>query len=581
MSSESEDSARALIPSVAALPAVYYYARNHSDLMEPDLTPLIREATFGEIAEELPDLVAGARGLGSVETASRFAVLLTAPELQANCIRLEAMVHLALTYCEGAATPTVQFIERSFRRLGEGYCGRMEDPSEDVFVSLVNTPYGNFRVFEGIKEGAGFYLQGVLDIVEGMPTRPPFDRIRHSVGCLLRLSEAVAARARTEEYGLGEELPLAHLPRHLGARVSMGTCLVCFSGDELAHLGILTEGLQDFIFDFESRSQLRSQRMGNSDLERWPLVAHGGVFYLLLPTAIPSAIIRFVIDSVSSLHKKQIFELAISHVYSRLFDESGILGKRLPGPIEFDWIPGGAIGSAMAGIDSGRFLHLVFIVDGLDGFTQEGLNGQNPDCDSLSKALHHHVERASETARKTSEFRDGITLVVGCGYGRGYRFELDRDLQEHWRLEAISAYDLVTLNFLRGFEALSLWRLLESRERLEQEGTHLLNVNGLLNLVAWSSELDGHLVPYGSIPNEFGGTGHRNLISVRQNALRDLRHRVMREWDPRRLLSPEGNWVKVRRLDKGEFEEDNLVPLYGSEQDIRRKILRGVFVAPT
>ena len=47
----------------------------------------------------------------------------------------------------------------------------MEDPSEDVFVTLVNTPRGNYRIFEGISEGAGFYLQRVLNVIEKMPKR--------------------------------------------------------------------------------------------------------------------------------------------------------------------------------------------------------------------------------------------------------------------------------------------------------------------------------------------------------------------------------------------------------------------------
>lgn len=67
---------------------------------------------------------------------------------------------------------------------------------------------------------------------------------------------------------------------------------------------------------------------------------------------------------------------------------------------------------------------------------------------------------------------------------------------------------------------------------------------------------------------------------VRQNAIRDLRHSVITEWNPRRVLDPDGRWLKVRKLDKSEFEEDNNAPLYGSEDDVRRGRLRGVYVAP-
>lgn len=42
----------------------------------------------------------------------------------------------------------------------------------------------------------------------------------------------------------------------------------------------------------------------------------------------------------------------------------------------------------------------------------------------------------------------------------------------------------------------------------------------------------------------------------------------------------DGRWLKVRKLDKAEFEEDNNAPLYGSEDDVWKGKLRGVYVAP-
>jgi hypothetical protein len=118
--------------------------------MDPsELLALSSQMGMQELADSYPALLAELRPLGAVRTAAAFGGLLTRAELQANCLRLEALVHLAALHCEGSGSPTTGFVRRAFDSLSEGSCGVQEDPSEDVFVALVNTPRGNFRVFEG------------------------------------------------------------------------------------------------------------------------------------------------------------------------------------------------------------------------------------------------------------------------------------------------------------------------------------------------------------------------------------------------------------------------------------------------
>ena len=105
-------------------------------------------------------------------------------------------------------------------------------------------------------------------------------------------------------------------------------------------------------------------------------------------------------------------------------------------------------------------------------------------------------------------------------------------------------------------------------------------MSGLLNLVAWAKENEGHLVPHGHLPDGFSKPGDHSTIMVVQNALRNLRHRVIVTWNPRRVLDPLGRWVAIRKLGDAEFEESNVAPLYGSEDDVRTGRLRGVYLAP-
>ncbi|MBZ5727766.1 MAG: hypothetical protein LAP87_22560, partial [Acidobacteriia bacterium] len=193
---------------------------------------LLGTPSVESLANSHPRLAKEFRNFEPVWTAASFAALLTAPELQANCYRLEYLIHLAVAYCEGKAQPTQDFVQRSFKILGDGICGMAEDPAEDVFVSLVSSSRGNFRVFEGIHEGNGFYLQRILNVVETMPPEQPFQGIRDAVEALLKLSEAVAERAGLAAGDLGQELPLKAVllaiesppilsaPVRVGARIS-------------------------------------------------------------------------------------------------------------------------------------------------------------------------------------------------------------------------------------------------------------------------------------------------------------------------------------------------------------------------
>ena len=536
--------------------------------------------TIEDISREDLSILAEFRELDPIKTAATFAGLLAMPELQANCFRIEALVHLAATFCEGGTEPTRGFVRRRFERLGNGYSGLMEDPAEDVFVTLVNTPCGNFRIFEGIPEATGFHLQRILNVVETMPEREPFRRLRSSVDCMLKLSDAVAERARIRENSLGQETPLRALPSGIADRLSPARALTRFSEDDFVQLGIERASLAAFVLDPASRGKMLGQSIGHTELERRPIILRGQFAHLLLPTAIGSAITRFVIQSVLSFGLTSVLEEELSREYGGLFYETPILGGSTGTAIPFQRIKGGQIGAAMREVDPGRFLHLVFFVDGLDNFLRDGLSGTNADAPALSAALDEHLRYASAKAKGQANFRDGISLVVGCGFGRNIGFELPEKLPENWRLESIAAHDLVTLSWLPEFKELSLWRLLDARDEIERQGATLVNVNGLLNLVAWSRELGGHLVPHGELPDGFAAPETQGLIHVRQNAIRDLRHHVLAQWNPRRVLDLDGQWLKVRKLDTSEFAEDNVAPLYGSEDDVRRGKLRGVYVAP-
>jgi hypothetical protein len=531
-------------------------------------------------ADQHRDLVSELQSLDPIKTACTFGGLLMRGELQANCLRLEVLVHVSLAFGKGNDLPSKAFIERSFKALSTGTCGLMEDPAEDVFVSLVNTPEGNFRVLEGIRESTGFHLQRILKVLETMPAATPFDEVRTSIAQLLKLSDALVQRAGLREYSLGDEWPHVSLPPALTNTLSLISDLVVFTENDLNELKITSRFLSDFIFNAAEAFRLKEDVIGNSKLERRPILKSGDAISLVLPTAVGSAITLRVIEFVTSLGLVPAFEKALAAEFTNLFKKTPLFGGRLsPSDFCVNRIEGGRIGSLLKEVDRGRFLHLIFFVDSLEEFSNGGLGGINAKPDLLGKAIEKHIESLSAESRQSSGFVEGITVLVACGVGRAIVTSISRRLPDSWSFETIGAADFLTLSWTSDFRPLSLFRILAARQVIEDEGTALVNVNGLINLVAISKQLAGHLVAHAQMADDFAERGP-DVIVLEQNALRLLRHQVMVDWDARRILDIDKTWVQVKRLRRSAFDEDRSEKLYTSEEDVMAGRLRAAYLAP-
>lgn len=503
-----------------------------------------------------------------VETAAAFGGLLTVPELQSNCIRLEGLTHIAIAYCSGKKRPTATEVSRWFAKFGRGWLGQMEDPAEDVFVSNIATPRGNFRVLEGVWESGAFSTQRMVNVAEGMPKTGGYETLRDSVYALLTLSDIVCERAGLLRYQLGVDVPADALSARQANSISALQRRVRFSRAEVEGRGISWDALAAFVFDPNDRRKLIGEAVGNSTLERYPLVADSGWLYLVLPTAVTAAIRRYLVESMIAGGMRAALANGIGAEYGAFFSKLSLLGGSRGGQIQFQRRPNGLVCATMRAVDVGRYLNLVLFVDMLVDIESTGIAGLQPNLRSLASDIEIAIDQCCAEARKDPEFRDGITLVVGCGIGRAVAGFLQETPRLNWRVEHVAAADLATLSWLDEFKPLSLWRLLDARDSVEADGIELANVNGLLNLVAWARKLDGHIVPHQSLPASFGG-GPR-LLLVQQNSLRSLRHHVATYWDPHAERDVTDKWRNVRKNGDSLFKEDMSRPIYGTEERVGR-----------
>lgn len=518
-----------------------------------------------------------------IQLAASFGGLLMQPNLQANCVRLEALVHLSLALGNGRELPSLRVVADIFEELGKGFAGRMEDPAEDVFVSLIVTPRGNFRILEGVWESAGYYTQRMFNALELLPDHEAFAVLKNRVYAMLALSEAVCARAEVIRNMVGNADPVEQVPVSVLQRLPALRKIIKFSADDLAAIELKPDDLAEFGFDPNKRRELETDHMGHSVLERYPIAFSGEDTYLILPTAVSAAVRRYVIETMELFELRESFSAALADEFARAVSDLPLLGARSGADVEFRQTESGLIAGVMSRADQGRFINLVFFADTLENFDDGGLLGVFPSPDKregLAQDVDRWIDHAYQNASATEGFRAGLTLVVPCGIGRGVADVFRENKRENWRVEFLSAPDLFTLSWLPDFKSLSLWRLLDGKDRLAELGVDLQNVNGLLNLVAWVRMLGGHLVPHASLPVDFGTGQARNFVMIEQNGLLKTRKEVADVWDVHACQGIDGRWISVRRERDSLFEEDNAKPFFLSQDDVGTRWPLGVYEAP-
>lgn len=514
------------------------------------------------IATENTALAKAFKNFHPVKTATTFAGLLTYRALQSNCLRLEALIHIALAYCEGNKAPPAQFISYAFKSIGNGICGRLEDPAEDVFVSPIHSARGNYRILEGIWESSGFFLQRFVNVVDRLPDSGNLDRFKSSVHALLKLSDLLCERGGLARYDLGNALPEDGLPRRIADELASARRIVRFTRDELSRVDIDIIDLAPFVFSPRNREALLDQTISHTDLERRPISFDGNNLVFLLPTSVSIAIRRFVIEVLDVGAGREQLLRAFASEYSRTLSDTPLLGDMQSRPVMLARTDAGILSSLLSKVDTGRYLCLVFFMDTLDGFEDDGFAGAYRSLADMADAIDDHIDSAVATALRDPDFLSGIVLIVGCGVGRGASIPMNNKNRPGWRFDSISAPDICTLSWAPQMNPMNLWRIYAAKDKLKARGIKLQNANGLLNLVAWSRSLEGHLVPHASIPLEMvKGDG---MVMVTQNALLELRHEVATTWDPHVEQDVDRHWQLVRQEGQSHFEEDKQYPIYAT-----------------
>ena len=530
------------------------------------------DPAFSEIADEL-------RGFEPEHTIAAVGGLLTVPAYHPEHLRIELLLHLACSYCDGSARPRLRDLRRWLGSgLGQTPVSRLEDPPEDVFISNVTSVGGNYRLFEGIWESSDFALQQVLECLLHPSLRLEARPILPSIHALLRISDAIAERANVVRWQTSRR----HTPteRFLRSHPAVRSLIrrTTFTASDLADLRIDRTALEPFLFPGSRRSSVATETLGNSSVDRFPAIQFGRRVVCACPTAISPAIRRFVLewaDETAQLDHLQAL-LRSRHQY-RLFKDlrprlqiQGVDWERAAPEFDSAGLESPESDSMVIPIDSDKLAIVVLVHDDLDVRRTIGLFEPTVPGLDFPSALGRAVEEIA------SGCGQGLALVIWAGIGGACATPLPR-LPKGWHSAAVDMADLDTLATAEGASFLRVWKLLTRLEQLTEQGIEVGPDFGLLNLYAFWKDQNFQFVP-----RDVPFPSDRSVIMIEPGFVRSIRESTRRAAD-RHAAPWEGSndWREVERHHRTAFFASlNERPIYVEAAALNRGELCGVVERP-
>jgi hypothetical protein len=535
--------------------------------------------TIEEIAKENKFLIRDLSRYDPTVTIPLLASLLTLPKLQSHCIRLEILVALAVVHCRGRKKANINQAVRWFFQVGKSQCVAGEDPAEDVFVSLVQDRNGDYRLLEGVWEAAGFYTQRVLDVIATMPDTGQFGQIKQSVHALLVISDMVCEKAGLHRYQLGSDEHYAALsPRILpGCNALISRVTITFA--ELDERGITPNDIEPFLLHPQMRADLPAQQIGLSYLDRCPLIVHGAKHLTVaLPSALSVAVRDYAIASIIEGGLVETFDSVLAQNYSQLFFDTPLLGGPMRAPIH--WKKSGAHrwSNFCLKVDEGYFIAFHLFLPSVQMHSDGGFKDVYRDEGALPEALQASINEVLKHFEGQDDFKEGLVVLVGCGWGKGYATQVIELDHPHWRCESMSAADLVRLSWLGDMNPSSFWRIQDGLEAVSKAGVQIVNPNGIVNLIGWVRSNNGHFVPHAQLPAGEISPERPLMLNPPLNLLRQVRADADRGYDRHRAVDNTGTWHDVQHVSPSPFfSSESARRIYASMDDVRSGTLTSVY----
>ncbi|MFV1442131.1 hypothetical protein VXL47_05520 [Phaeobacter sp. JH20_30] len=541
-----------------------------------DFAPSPLSKTFGDFSKEYKTVCRALKKYGRVNCLRIIGAMMTIPELQANHYRLEVLIHLVFLHAEGKSRPTPANITAWFNALDKGTCGRQEDATEDVFVAPVTFEGRQYRLFEGSAEGNGFHTQMFLTILQDMPNGGRYTMMKNGVRSILVLSELIAERFGVPPYYVGATTPKSGIGKPSPETWRELRERVVFSPSELEDHTIDLSTLEPFFIQKDHSKGLLDHKPGHSPLDWHPLILHKDELVVFHPTMIGTAIRHMMITLCQRMDMERELHEALANAYVQLFANKGLL-KKNPPPLQMQYCGPFHAAQLVQELDKGRYLHLLFFVDGFEGFAEETFIGTN-SVDPISDYVGKSIEEAHKKCVEASDFREGLTLVIPCGWGRYVGFR-PPELPQSWRVDLMPPHDALAFHDMPKFKTTDLFKILDAQDAVSEQNIVLINANGIFNLWAWMMNNDGHIVQHEKLEHDFVTSDHPGMMHIPTNSLLDARIESYLASDIRTLERPDGTFAEAQRAHATpRYGTRSLSPFYVDVTGYRDGEYRNVYL---
>ena len=491
------------------------------------------------------------------------AALLTIPKLQANTVRLETLVHLAVAYCYGTeCVPVTQIGKWLNNYLENSKIANREDPPEDVFIGNVGTPKGNRRIFNGISHSNDYFVRAVIDILADPKTPRECRDLLVPVSALMALSERVAERLGLQRWHSEESIPWGTIELPSATQLIDRARAITFTAEDFRVFGIRRDILEPFVFHGDDESDLTTESTANSTLERCPIMDLGGDLILTLPHAVSPAIRRFVVSELRESGYLAAFSKKLANRQAREVAADGL--QELRGEIESMNAPNpdGTIPQMHAWLyryDIDKYLHVILLHDRMIQLDEQGISSFMKYSDAEGTGLRKYLNKVSEFCMALTGFEEGITLLVVGGLGRGIAIDADH-CSEQWRLSVLGISDLALLSTEPRRSLTEFLKFMKHRCWIQQKGVEVTCVSGDYNLFCYWRRQNYQLVTHDIELKRGSATRILSDFTLR------VRKEVRGLLDPHVLQTSNGSFVPVVRLRAGsQFSSRKQRPLYVSQ----------------
>lgn len=552
-------------------PPLHRITRAHSNIHKINIGPLMIPLTSPE-TEKLAQVLSKYSPLATI---SRLAGLLTVPSLQANTIRVEFLVHLAVTYCTGKKIPGYLDLRCWINKyLGKTRIFIDEDPVEDVFVTNVRTPEGNRRVFEGIWESNDYFLQALIDTLLSENAPKVCRDLLQPAFALLRLSDFVAERLRLQRWHIETSVPQRDVQIPSMTVIKNHAFAVNFTDDDLVSLGVNREALSNFIFFNDDKEKLKTESTGHSSLELRPLVDFGDTLVLALPHAVSPAIRRFVLSELQKMGYLQTFSNALAKYQAYQVEEDGLRELKnntvslSPPPHDNELMP--PLSTWLLKYDTNKYIHVVFLHGQLDKLNKEGLSSIMEYPELLRTGLEKYLSKVALHCKALPDFVEGMTLIVTGGLGGGLMLGFTDGPADDWRLSFIRVSDILMLAGDIEQPIKRYLKCIKQKEWAENQGVSFMNINGDFNFYCYWRNLN-----YQLISQKLSVDGS-SMIAIWHDFVLPVRQKLRNLVDRHSIQTVTGQFVQVIRFGlDAYFKSMQGRPIYVSLGHIQAGILAG------